>query len=76
MLFFNRSAAVLLYRRESLEEYMEQEQVKRMLHKLGYQDTSLEAVLPVFRMRYRRYMQERRISLMRWDCFWVIRWRM
>ena len=39
---------------------MEQEQVKRMLHKLGYQDTSLEAVLPVFRMRYRRYMQERR----------------
>ena len=31
-----------------------------MLHKLGYQDTSLEAVLPVFRMRYRRYMQERR----------------
>lgn len=55
-----RKAAVLLYRRESLEEYMEQEQVKRMLHKLGYQDTSLEAVLPVFRMRYRRYMQERR----------------
>ena len=30
------------------------------VHKLGYQDTSLEAVLPVFRMRYRRYMQERR----------------
>ena len=55
-----RKAAVLLYRRESLEEYMEQEPVKRMLHKLGYQDTSLEAVLPVFRMRYRRYMQERR----------------
>ena len=63
MLFFNRQrkAAVLLYRRESLEEeYMEQEQVKRMLHKLGYQDTSLEAVLPVFRMRYLRYMQERK----------------
>ena len=55
-----RKAAVLLYRRESLEEYMKQEPVKRMLHKLGYQDTSLEAVLPVFRMRYRRYMQERR----------------
>ena len=55
-----RKAAVLLYRRKSLEEYMKQEQVKRMLHKLGYQDTSLEAVLPVFRIRYRRYMQERR----------------
>lgn len=55
-----RKAAVLLYRRESLEKYMEQEPVVGMLHKLGYQDTSLEAVLPVFRMRYRRYMQERR----------------
>ena len=55
-----RKAAVLLYRRESLKKYMEQEPVVGMLHKLGYQDTSLEAVLPVFRMRYRRYMQERR----------------
>ena len=53
-----RKAAVLLYRRESLKKYMEQEPVVGMLHKLGYQDTSLEAVLPVFRMRYRRYMQE------------------
>ena len=55
-----RKAAVLLYRRESLKKYMEQEPVVGMLHKLVYQDTSLEAVLPVFRMRYRRYMQERR----------------
>ena len=44
-----RKAAVLLYRRESLKKYMEQEPVVGMLHKLGYQDTSLEAVLPVFR---------------------------
>lgn len=64
-----RKAAVLLYRRESLKKYMEQEPVVGMLHKLGYQDTSLEAVLPVFRMQLPQIQAGAQGSLMRWDCF-------
>jgi hypothetical protein len=48
---------VLLYHRDSLENYLWQPQVIKLLAQAGYQSFSLEVVLEVFCARYRRYME-------------------
>ncbi len=48
----------LLFRREPLEDYLAGREVRRLLHKLGYEDLSLGTVLRMFQLRYKAYMEQ------------------
>lgn len=48
----------LLFRREPLEDYLARREVRRLLHKLGYEDLSLGTVLRTFQLRYKAYMEQ------------------
>ncbi len=50
---------ILLYHRKSLEHYLEGEGALKILREAGYQNLSFEGILEEFRIRYRRYMEER-----------------
>jgi hypothetical protein len=49
--------AVLLFHRDSLESYLEKQQVREMLTQAGYVNLSLGCVLKEFSIRYREYME-------------------
>jgi hypothetical protein len=48
---------VLLFHRDSLERYLQKQQVREMLTQAGYADLSLGCVLKEFSVRYREYME-------------------
>lgn len=60
LLVSGQKVTILLYNARSLEAYFWQEKVVKLLHSMGYEGTSLEEVLPVFRARYQNYMQEKK----------------
>ena len=49
---------ILLYHRQSLEDYIRQERVRGLLRELGYRSFNVEDILEEFRMRYEQYMRE------------------
>lgn len=53
-------AAVLLFDREKLESYIQEEKVWQMFQRLGYRECELGRILYVFRLRYERYLIEKR----------------
>lgn len=52
--------ALLLYRKRSLEGYLDQEKVKELLEEFGYSCTSLKEILVTFRRHYQEYLQKKR----------------
>ena len=55
----NGSVSLLIYQKEWLEQFLQQEEVRILMHRLGYRDLHLERVLTKFRSRYIRYMQKK-----------------
>lgn len=55
----NGSVSLLIYQKEWLEQFLQQEEVRILMHRLGYRDLHLERVLTRFRSRYIRYMQKK-----------------
>ena len=51
-----KKTAFLLYREEELKQYLGRADVRHLLMKLGYKDSSLDNVLPKFRKRYEAHM--------------------
>ena len=51
--------ALLLYRKRSLEGYLDQEKVKELLKEFGYSCTSLKEILVTFRKHYQEYLQKK-----------------
>ena len=51
-----KKTAFLLYREEELKQYLGRTDVRHLLKKLGYKDSSLDNVLPKFRKRYEAHM--------------------
>ena len=51
--------SLLIYQKEWLEQFLQQEEVRILMHRLGYRDLHLERVLTRFRSRYIRYMQKK-----------------
>lgn len=51
-------ATILLFRREELERYFEDERVRVLLAMMGYQDYSLQALLFCFQKRYIAYQKK------------------
>ena len=51
-----KKTAFLLYREEELRQYLGRTDVRHLLKKLGYKDSSLDNVLPKFRKRYEAHM--------------------
>ena len=49
--------AILLYRKERLEKYLEMSQVQKLLQEAGYISRQLEDILPVFCKRYETYAE-------------------
>ena len=52
---------VFLYHRERLEKFFSRESVLALLHEIGYIDTDLKQVLPVFRTHYQQYLKEKKV---------------
>lgn len=52
---------VFLYHRERLEKFFSGESVLALLHEIGYIDTDLKQVLPVFRTHYQQYLKEKKV---------------
>ena len=52
---------VFLYHRERLEKFFSGESVLALLHEIGYIDTDLKQVLPVFRAHYQQYLKEKKV---------------
>lgn len=50
---------LLLYDRKSLESYLSQKCVRKMLREAGYQSFSFEGILREFQVRYQKYMETR-----------------
>jgi hypothetical protein len=48
---------VLLFHRDSLENYLGKQKVRKMLMQAGYTDLSLDGILKEFSVRYRWYME-------------------
>jgi hypothetical protein len=48
---------VLLFHRDSMESYLEKQQVREMLTRAGYVNLSVGCVLKEFSIRYREYME-------------------
>lgn len=46
---------ILVYRMDSLREYLSQAEIKKLLWRLGYRKVEWEELLPVFIGRYQRY---------------------
>lgn len=63
----NGSVSLLIYQKEWLEQFLQQEEVRILMHRLGYRDLHLERVLTRFRSRYIRYMQKNSSSRTRWE---------
>lgn len=72
----NGSVSLLIYQKEWLEQFLQQEEVRILMHRLGYRDLHLERVLTKFRSRYIRYMQKNSSSRTRWEYCSDIRRRM
>ena len=51
--------ALLLYRKRSLEGYLDQEKVKELLKEFGYSCTSIKEILVTFRKHYQEYLQKK-----------------
>jgi hypothetical protein len=51
---------VLLYQRESMESYLRQPEVARLLEKMGYQSLFSEDILETLGESYRRYMKTKK----------------
>ncbi len=51
--------AILLYHKESLQEYMEKKKVIEMLFSAGYRDFSLEGILDELSYRYKKHMENK-----------------
>lgn len=66
---------VFLYHPDRLEAFFSKESVQALLHEIGYTDTNLKQVLPVFRAHYQQYLRKRKFFRMRWDCCLDIRRR-
>ena len=49
--------AIMLYRKERLEKYLEMSQVQKLLQEAGYISRQLEDILPVFCKRYETYAE-------------------
>ncbi len=49
--------AILLYRKDRLEKYLEMIQVQKLLQEAGYTSCQLEDILPVFCERYETYAE-------------------
>lgn len=60
LLVTEEKATVLLYDQERLNEYLSEARVAELLRKMGYQSQDLNEILPVFRLRYQTYMEEKR----------------
>ncbi|MDD2971746.1 MAG: DUF3793 family protein [Lachnospiraceae bacterium] len=52
-------ATLLLFDRKKLENYIERAEVRELLQKLGYEDTSFQDMIIRFQERYRRYAEEK-----------------
>lgn len=50
---------VFLYHKERLEKFFSKDAVKDLMRKIGYTDTSLQKVLPVFRAHYQQYLKDK-----------------
>lgn len=68
--------ALLLYRKRSLEGYLDQEKVKELLKEFGYSCTSLKEILVTFRKHYQEYLQKNVLFHMKSDFCLVIHQRM
>ncbi|HOO27658.1 MAG TPA: DUF3793 family protein [Lachnospiraceae bacterium] len=53
-------AVILLYKQELLAAYLSMERVKKLLLRMGYRADTLDTILPVFCIRYRKYVREKR----------------
>lgn len=51
-----KKTAFLLYRKAELEQCLTDDKVRAVFRKLGYEDFSLDYVLPMFRKRYEAHM--------------------
>lgn len=58
LLVSGQRVTVLLYKKEELENYLKQSDVKSMFNALGYQEIDLKEILPIFQSRYQKYMEE------------------
>ena len=52
---------VFLYHPDRLEAFFSKESVQALLHEIGYTDTNLKQVLPVFRAHYQQYLREKKV---------------
>lgn len=52
----NEKAAVLLFDRHGLENYLREKKVRQIFQRLGYQDYVIGKILYVFRQRYEGYL--------------------
>lgn len=52
----DEKAAVLLFDRRGLENYLREEKVRQIFRKMGYQDYAIGKILYVFRRRYEGYL--------------------
>lgn len=50
---------LLLYWKEGLQEYLSDGRMACLLKKMGYHNLSLDAMLPLFQIRYAHYMNDR-----------------
>lgn len=50
---------VFVYQEQRLRRFLAQETVVALLHKIGYADTDLKEVLPVFRAHYQQYLRDK-----------------
>lgn len=51
---------VFLFDKAGLCDFLRREEVRAMLRRFGYEDCSVDKVLPVFRVRYQEYLRNRR----------------
>ena len=52
---------MFLYHPDRLEAFFSKESVQALLHEIGYTDTNLKQVLPVFRAHYQQYLREKKV---------------
>ncbi len=59
VLFVSKEKIILLlYNKRKLEQYLSEKKAKNLLRELGYQEFTLNDVLPAFQLRYQNYMLE------------------
>lgn len=58
LLVHGKKLTILLYNRKELDTYLADENVQEMFLTMGYEEISLEKILPVFSARYQGYMEK------------------